>query len=127
MSSMSQKTVPTTRETMTRPFCSNLIKALLNQHLLCQVTHPPLKASVSSIIDYSHRGSGNLELQTELQEAVLLSDKKTSPGASLQGGTILPTLEYLNSNLYTCRNVYTPITKSVILTSLTLHELLPLS
>lgn len=55
MSSMSQKTVPTTRQAMTRSFCSNSIKALLNQHLLCQVTHPPLKASVSSITDYSHR------------------------------------------------------------------------
>lgn len=106
-----KKTVPTTRQTMTRPFCSNLIKALLNQHLLCQVTHPPLKASVSSITDYSHRGSGNLELQTELQEALLLSDKKTSPGASLQGRTILPTLEYWNSNLYISTNISTPITK----------------
>lgn len=76
MSSVSQKTVPTTRQTMTRPFCSHLIKALLNQQLLCQVTHPALKASVSSITDCSHRGSGNLELQTQLQEAVLLWDKK---------------------------------------------------
>lgn len=65
-------------KTMTRPFCSHLIKAVLNQHLLCQVTHPPLKASVSSITDCSHRGSGNLELQTQLQEAVLLWDKNIS-------------------------------------------------
>lgn len=61
------------------------------------------------------------------RRAVLLSDKKTSPGASLQGRTILPTLEYFNSNLYTFRNVYTPVTKRVILTSSTLHKLLPLS
>lgn len=89
MSSMSQKTVPTTRQTMTRPFCSNLIKALLNQHLLCQVTHPPLKASVSSITDYSHRGSGNY---TQSYRTLCFCQTKTSPGASLQGRTILPTL-----------------------------------
>lgn len=52
--------------------------------------------------------------------------QKISPGASLQGRTMLPTLEYLNSNLYTSRNVYTLITKREILTSLTICKLLPL-
>lgn len=118
MSSMSQKTVPTTRQTMTRPFCCHLMKALLNQQLLCQVTHPALKASVSSITAVPTGALATWNYKHSYRRLCFCEPKNTS----LQGRTILPTLEYCNSNLYTSTNVSTLITKKRgILTSLTLY------
>lgn len=66
-----------------------------------------LKASVSSITDYSHRQA---EIANRATGGCVWSDKNTS-WCLTAGKDNSSNTEYLNSNLYTFRNFYTPLQK----------------
>lgn len=85
--------------------------------------HPPRKASVSSITDYSHRGSGNY---TQSYRTLCFCQNKNISWCLTAGKDNSSNWIFELKPLHFQKCLY-PITKRVILASLTLHKLLPLS